>query len=38
MRPSERKSHQIRKLEIETDVLSSAEGSCMIRLGNTHVI
>lgn len=38
MRPSERKHGQIRKLEIETDVLNSAEGSCMIRLGNTHVI
>lgn len=38
MRPSERKSNQIRKLEIETNVLNSAEGSCMIRLGDTHVI
>jgi ribonuclease PH len=38
MRPSGRKPSQIRELSIETGVLNSAEGSCMIRLGGTHVI
>ncbi len=38
MRISGRKPSQIRELTIETNVLNHAEGSCMIKLGNTHVI
>ncbi|RTK92732.1 MAG: ribonuclease PH [Rickettsiales bacterium] len=38
MRPSGRKYNQTRNLSIEVDVLKHAEGSCLIKFGNTHVI
>jgi len=38
MRPSKRKPDQIREVTIEPNVLNHAEGSCMIKFGNTHVI
>ena len=38
MRPSKRKANQLRKISIETGILQHAEGSCLIKFGNTHVI
>jgi ribonuclease PH len=38
MRLSERKLNQIRDVTIEIDILVNAFASCMIRMGNTHVI
>ncbi|MDJ0822171.1 MAG: ribonuclease PH [Paracoccaceae bacterium] len=38
MRPSGRKLSEMRAVSIETDVLKHAEGSCMIRMGDTHVL
>lgn len=38
MRAHGRKPNQIRDLSIQADVLSHAEGSCLIKFGNTHVI
>ncbi|WP_054304180.1 ribonuclease PH [Gemmobacter sp. LW-1] len=38
MRPSGRKLDQLRAVSIETNVSLHAEGSCLIRMGNTHVI
>lgn len=38
MRPSKRKSDQLRNISIETNFLNHAEGSCMIKFGNTHVV
>lgn len=38
MRPSKRKNNQLRKISIEPNVLNHAEGSCIIKFGNTHVI
>lgn len=38
MRPSKRKPDQSRKISIETGILNHAEGSCVIKFGNTHVI
>ena len=38
MRPSQRRPDQMRDVTIETDVSRYAEGSCMIRFGNTHVL
>lgn len=38
MRPSKRKNNQIRDVSIEANILKSAEGSCLIRFGNTEVI
>ncbi len=38
MRPSKRKNDQLREIIVETNVLNHAEGSCMIKFGNTHVI
>lgn len=38
MRPSKRKNNQLRKILIEPNVLNHAEGSCIIKFGNTHVI
>jgi ribonuclease PH len=38
MRPSKRKPNQIRDISIETGILRHAEGSCIIKFGNTHVI
>ena len=38
MRPSKRKNDQIRAIEIETGITIHAEGSCIIRCGDTHVL
>lgn len=38
MRPSGRNLDEMRKISIETGVTKHAEGSCMIRCGDTHVL
>ena len=38
MRPSGRNLDQMRPIEIETAVTRHAEGSCLIKVGNTHVL
>ncbi len=38
MRPQGRKNNQTRDLSIEVDVLKHAEGSCLVKFGNTHVM
>lgn len=38
MRPSGRQPNQIRDISIETGILAHADGSCLIKYGNTHVI
>ena len=38
MRPSGRQSNEMRDIVIETGVTMHAEGSCMIKCGNTHVL
>lgn len=38
MRPSGRKLDEMRAVSIETNVTKHAEGSCMIRIGDTHVL
>ncbi len=38
MRPSGRKPDQLRPVTIETGVARHAEGSCLIRMGDTHVL
>ena len=38
MRPSGRTIDQIRPISIETNVIKHAEGSCLIKCGETHVI
>lgn len=38
MRPSGRKLDQMRGVSIETGVMHHAEGSCLIKMGNTHVL
>lgn len=38
MRPSGRKLDELRTISIETGVMAHAEGSCLIRMGNTHVL
>ncbi len=38
IRPSKRKNNQIREVEIQTNVNKYAEGSCLIKVGNTHVL
>ena len=38
MRPSKRKNNELREISIETNFLNSAEGSCIIKFGNTHVV
>ncbi|HEY9040262.1 MAG TPA: ribonuclease PH [Roseovarius sp.] len=38
MRPSGRELSEMRVVSIETDVTKHAEGSCMIRIGDTHVL
>ena len=38
MRPSNRELNQMRDIVIETDVTRHAEGSCMIKIGDTHVL
>ncbi|MEZ5911136.1 MAG: ribonuclease PH [Paracoccaceae bacterium] len=38
MRPSGRKTTDLREVAIETGVTKHAEGSCLIRMGDTHVL
>lgn len=38
MRPSGRKLDEMRNVSIETNITMHAEGSCVIKMGNTHVI
>lgn len=38
MRPSGRNLDQMREVSIETNVTKHAEGSCLIKMGDTHVI
>ena len=38
MRPSNRKPNQMREVTIEVGVNKYAEGSCLIKFGNTHVL
>ncbi|SNT74995.1 ribonuclease PH [Paracoccus seriniphilus] len=38
MRPSGRNLSEMRSISIETGVMRHAEGSCLIRCGNTHVL
>ena len=38
MRPSGRSLDQMREVTIETNVTKHAEGSCMIKVGDTHVL
>ena len=38
MRPSGRQLNEMRSVSIETDVTKHAEGSCLIRVGDTHVL
>jgi ribonuclease PH len=38
MRPSGRKLNELRNVSIETNVTMHAEGSCIIKMGDTHVI
>ena len=38
MRPSGRDTNALRTVEIETGVTKHAEGSCLIKMGNTHVL
>ncbi|HRO13502.1 MAG TPA: ribonuclease PH [Paracoccus sp. (in: a-proteobacteria)] len=38
MRPSGRKLGELRAISIETGVMTHAEGSCLIRMGGTHVL
>jgi len=38
MRPSGRKLDELRSVYIETNITKHAEGSCLIKIGDTHVI
>ena len=38
MRPSGRKLNEMRSVGIETEVIKHAEGSCLIKMGDTHVL
>jgi len=38
MRPSGRQLNEMRSVSIETNVTKHAEGSCMIKMGDTHVL
>ena len=38
MRPSGRKLDEIRKISLSTNVNKHAEGSCLVKYGDTHVI
>ena len=38
MRPSGRKLDEMRKVSIETGAVKHAEGSCLIKVGDTHVL
>jgi len=37
-RPSGRAPNEMRHVELETGVSRYAEGSCLVRFGNTHVL
>lgn len=38
MRPSNRQPNEIRNVTIEANYIANADGSCLIKFGNTHVI
>jgi ribonuclease PH len=38
MRPSGRAKDELRQISIETGILPNADGSCLIKCGNTHII
>lgn len=38
MRPSGRELNQMREVSIETNITKHAEGSCLIKMGDTHVL
>jgi ribonuclease PH len=38
IRPSQRKNNQMREIFVEKNILAHADGSCLIKFGNTHVI
>ena len=38
MRPSGREPNQLRQITLETGVNKHAEGSCLARFGDTHVL
>ena len=38
MRPSGRKADELRKISLETGVNKYAEGSCLVKFGDTHVL
>ena len=38
MRPSDRKNNEMRSISFEIGVSKHAEGSCLVKFGNTHVI
>lgn len=38
MRPSGRRSDELRDISLETEVNKHAEGSCLVRFGDTHVL
>ena len=38
MRPSKRKPDELRRVSIERAVSKHAEGSCLIKFGDTHVL
>lgn len=38
MRPSGRKLNEMRSVSIETNITKHAEGSCLIKVGDTHVL
>ena len=38
MRPSGRAAHELRQVTLEPGSAPSAEGSCLVRFGNTHVL
>jgi ribonuclease PH len=38
MRPSGRAPHELRQVSLEPGYAPSAEGSCLVRFGNTHVL
>ncbi len=38
MRPSQRATNQMRTITVDTNVTKHAEGSCLIKCGDTHVI
>ena len=38
MRPSGRQTHELRKVAFERGISKHAEGSCLVRFGDTHVL